>query len=335
MSATRRALFLFTASASLFTAACTTGTPGPVPSGSGSGFPDTSTFPSTGPSDRPSSLPTGSTSSVPAGGTDAIEGLTLYYDGNDSLLRLDKSGPKKIAGVSAYSANVSPDGSKIAFIENGAVVVTDQDGRQPQTVLTGAVGAGYEPSWSPDSKRVLTGKVAGEQQTALGVITVATKTFTPLPHQPAELIHPLWTGDGKHIAYATGTCQLATADIDGSNTKLVPNYANTPGGRRSCDPYSVNHDGTLISVNQRTGDEPDGDIGRDSTANAIVDTRTGTNITLPVTGTITAITFLPTGDILVRTTGKLTLLGADRTVRTQITEPAGVKTYQLISYVED
>jgi hypothetical protein len=46
----------------------------------------------------------------------------------------------------------------------------------------------------------------------------------------------------------------------------------------------------------------------------------GTNITLPVTGTIA--------------TGKLTLLGADRTVRTQITEPAGVKTYQLVSYIE-
>lgn len=140
---------------------------------------------------------------------------------------------------------------------------------------------------------------------------------------------------------ATGVCKLGTADADGGNARLVPvfgdmNSGANPQQRRSCDPYSVSPDGSLIAVNQRTGDQPDGDVGRDLVANAIVDTRTGSNVTLPVTGTITAVLFQPNGDLLVRSSNgganQLTLLGADHTIKSQVTEPASVKNARLLAY---
>jgi TolB protein len=240
-----------------------------------------------------------------------------------------------------YGANVSPDGASIAFVdEGGNVVVADRDGQHRRTVLRGSITAGFEPAWSPDSRRLLAAKgLAGGNRT-IGIITVASSTFTPLAHQPESAIHLLWSADGQHLGYATGTCQIGTADADGGNARIVPvfgdrNSAANPQRRRSCDPYSISPDGNLIAVNQRTGDQPDGDIARDLFANTIIDTRTGNNITLPVTGSITAILFQPNGDILVRTnngTNQLTLLNPDHTIKAQVTEPATVKNSRLLGY---
>jgi TolB protein len=321
MSASRRALFAVVTAAALLTAAC--------------GNNLTAAPPSTGaePSGRPGA-PTAS-ATAPAGAPEPTHGdappasYTLYYGDYGDGGKLYR-GAEPVRNVDAYTANVSPDGTRIAFVDNGVVKVADRNGGGAQAVLSGVPIVGYEPVWSADSKRLLVGK--GEQGVELGIVTVATKAYTRLAHQPDSVIHPLWSGDGKRIVYATGTCQLGTANADGGNARLVPNYGKS-GGRRSCDPYSVSADGTLVAVAQRTGDTPDGDIGRDSLANAIVDTRTGDNVTLPVTGTINAIVFLPDGKILVRTSGKLTLLNADRTVNSQTTEAASVKNYRLISYV--
>ncbi|WP_426508574.1 TolB family protein [Dactylosporangium sp. McL0621] len=323
MSATRRALFLLTASAALFTAACDPHRPDPTPS---AGVPNGS---------APSgSLPSGSmpeTSTASSAGSkapaDGIEGL--YYSRRDELYRLEKSGPKRIPGVHAYTANVSPDDTKIAFIDGDGVVVADRDGQHRETVLAGTPTVGWEPVWSADSRRLLVAKSPGGQEVTLGVVTVATKAFVPLAHQPGAGIHPMWSGDGRKIVYATGTCEIGVMDADGSNVKVIPNV----GDRHNCDPCSVNRDAGLVAVSQRVGDEPWGDIGRDSGANAIVDTRTGQNVSTNVAGDVNAIVFRPGGDILLRAPGKLTLLNPDRTVKAQFTEAAGVRDDRLIAAV--
>jgi len=266
----------------------------------------------------------------------------LYYvDANARVVRLTGAGVDPVLGAGGVSASVSPDGASIAYIDpSGSVAVADRDGQNLRTVLPGSAGDGFEPVWSPDSQHLLAAQGVLGGTITYGIITVASGTFTPLPHQIQDAIHPLWSADGKHIGYATGTCQLGAADADGGNAHLVPvfgdmNNAGNPQKRRSCDPFSISPDGSLIAVNQRTGNDPDGDIGRDLVANALIDTRTGDNVTLPVTGTVTAILFQPDGGILVRTTGatnQLTLLNPDRTIKTQVTEPAAVKDANLLAY---
>jgi len=302
--------------------------------------PSTTIAPSTAaPSTAPSAAaPDAST--PPASAPPGLPGRLYYVDGQ-KLLRLTASGLVPVLSTGGFTATISPDGASIAFVDDNAnVVVADRDGKHRRTVLKGSVGAGWEPAWSPDSRRLLTVKNAGNGRVNLGIITIATATFTPLPHTLHDAIHPLWSADGKHLGYATGTCQLGVSDADGGNARVVPVFGDlhskaNPQKRRSCDPYSISRDGRYIAVNQRTGDDPDGDIARNLNANTIIDTRTGANVSLPVKGSITAILFQPNGDILVRTSNhQLTLLNPDHTVKAHVTEPAAAANAQLLAYTQ-
>lgn len=286
--------------------------------------------------------PSGSSSSAPAA-AGSVAGLPgwLYYADFSRVVRLAATGARTVLTGGSDSATVSPDGTHIAFVDhNNDVVIADRDGQHRRTVLHGSVQAGYEPAWSPDSQQLLVAKGHAGGNVTLGIVNIAAGTFAALPHQ-FEAIHPLWTADGQHLGYATGTCQIGTADRDGSHARLVPVFGDlhNPANRqqrRSCDPYSISADGRLIAVNQRTGDQPDGDIGRDLYANAVIDTRTGANVALPVTGTISAVLFQPNGDILVRSTTKnttlLTLLNPEHHIKAQVHEPATVNTLHLLAY---
>ncbi|MEV0713444.1 hypothetical protein [Asanoa sp. NPDC050611] len=294
-------------------------------------------LPSVSPS--PTATPSSPPSSTPAA-VGSIVGLPgwLYYADADRLVRLTRSGTQTVLSAGAYNANVSPDGTSVAFIDGDQhVVVADRDGHDKRTVLRDSIDAGFEPAWSPDSQRLLVAKSAGDGGRTMGVVNVASGAFTALAHQP-DGMHFLWSAGGHRLGYATGECRIGTADADGGNARLVPVFGDldsksNPELRRSCDPFSISADGKLMAVNQRTGDQPDGDIGRDVFANAVVDVATGADVRLPVTGAVTAVLFQPDGGILVRTeNNKLTLLGADRTVKAQVTEPANVRDMSLLGY---
>jgi len=264
----------------------------------------------------------------------------LYYLEHERLVQVTGSAVKTVLEKDASAATVSPDGAHIAFIdgspiEAGNLVVADRDGRNRRTVFRGAERHGFEPAWSPDSKRLLISKSPGGGERTIGVLTIATGRFTPWARQPLGL-HFLWTADGKRVGYTDGG-RLLTADPDGSNARVVPVFGSddrrlNPQRRRSSDPYSISANGRLVSVWQRTNDEDSSDIARDLIADAIVDTRTGENVGVPVRGEIDAILLQPNGDILVRTKGKLTLFGPNWTIKAQVTEPAGVKDFKLLAY---
>lgn len=298
---------------------------------------------SASPSDVPDGASASASGPAPSAEPSSVVGLPgwLYYaDDAGRLVRLTTTGPVPVLATGAETANVSPDGTAIAFLDGRNVIVTDRNGHNRRTVFTDGPGMGYEPYWSPDSRQLLVTRGEEFGPRTYGTLTLATGTFTPLPHQLDSGLHPLWSADGRHLGYATGECRIGTADIDGANPRLVPVFgtddpANTRH-RKSCDPYSISPDGRYIAIDQRTDDQPLGDIARGTTANTIIDTRTGNNITLPVTGTITQILYRPDGTILVRTktntTTQLTLLNPDHTTRSSIVEPPTVRTFALLTH---
>jgi TolB protein len=235
-------------------------------------------------------------------------------------------------------ASVSPDGSQIAYVDEdhsgaaGELIVTDRDGGQARSVLSDVVGLGFEPAWSPDSRRLLVARLpegSSEGPVVYGVVDVATGAFTPL-RQQIEGLHPLWSADGQHVGYVTGTCQLMVADADGGNQRMVPVIGDpdpvvNPQRRFGCDLYSISPDGSLMAVDQAVGDEPWGDIGGSLAADVVIDTRTGAEVPLPVPGQLRAVLFLPNGEVLVRSTDgdtfTLTLLNPDLSIKTQVPEP--------------
>jgi TolB protein len=300
------------------------GTVPPAQSASPSTSAPASPSPSGSVSVSPSVVPT------PSGGS--VVGLSgwLYYYSFPDLYRLTPAGLEFV--VRAPHAAVSPDGLQIAYVDDaGELIVTDRDGGQPRSVLSGVVGLGHEPAWSPDSRRLLVARppAGGDGSVTYGVVDVASGEFTPLAEQ-IQGIHPLWSADGQHLGYTTGTCQLMVADADGRNARMVPvigdpDPAVNPQQRFGCGVYSVSPDGSLMAVNQAVGDEPWGDIGRSLAADVVIDTRTGDEVPLPVSGQVWAALFLPNGEVLVRSTDgdtfTLTLLNPDLSIKTQVSEP--------------
>lgn len=293
-----------------------------------------------GASPGPSVPPSASSAAVPS----SVPGLPgwLYYRDGFQLLRLTAAGPVPLATARAETANVSPDGSSVAFYDGRNIVVADRDGRNPRPVFASGSGPAlwYEPAWSPDSRRLLVPAFAANRPVTFGILTLASGAFTPLPHPLERVGHFLWSADGRRLGYATSDCRLGTADPDGGNNRVVPVFGTddpaNPRKRQSCNPFSISPDGRYLAVDQRVDGEPLGDFVRTSTANTIVDTVTGANVPLPVTGTVTQILFRPDGGILVRArtggTTELTLLNPDRSVRSRFTEPVAVQTFQLFAH---
>jgi TolB protein len=278
---------------------------------------------------------------VPAGSVAGLSGSLYYWGPPDRLVRLTSSGMVRALDTGARNANVSPDGRSIAFIDHASdVLVADRDGGHARTVLRGSVGAGFEPVWSPDSTRLLAVRAGTGGAPVPGVVDVRTGGFTPLAHNPGGA-HYLWSADGRHLGYNTGTCQIGVADADGRNARLVPvlgdrNSSVNPDRKRSCRPFSISADGSRIAVDLQAGNTPDGDAGRRLFANAVIDTRTGATVRLPVPGAVSAVLFQPNGGTLVRSGSAghnlLTLLSPDGTVITQVTEPATANNLALLAY---
>jgi TolB protein len=301
--------------------------PPPVPANSAA-----SGLPSTAASSPPPSPPSSAPPSSPPATVGSLPGLPgwLYYDpsgtaGTATLGRL--AGGRLVPVASAVSPAVSPDGTKIAGIDSGKLIVTDGAGGQKRTVTTGLIDMGYEPVWSPPGDRVLVAKGPDLSSVTLGTVSIASGTFTPLAHNPGG-IHYLWSADGKHLGY-TKDCRIGLSDADGGNAHLISDLS-------SCDPFSISPDGTKIAANVLHKGDDAGDIALDMTANTVIDTATGKAIALPVQGTVTQVLFQPDGTTLIRSTRQnvttLTLLDADGTVRTSVTEPAIAKGWNLAAY---
>ncbi|MDQ1459735.1 MAG: TolB protein [Actinomycetota bacterium] len=78
-------------------------------------------------------------------------------------MRADGSGRRSIGGVAAAWPKWSPDGTKIAFVneDNGSIHVINRDGTNPRTVfdvttLPVPTEPNFtEPAWSPDGTKLM------------------------------------------------------------------------------------------------------------------------------------------------------------------------------------
>ena len=126
---------------------------------------------------------------APAFATDAPDSS---FTGNDLF---------KLAG--ATDPQISPDGTRIAYVRMSGDVMSDRDtpsiwlidvasGRQRPLVS----GAASSPRWSPDGRRIA--YVAGQQLHVIWLDSGAEAPVTNLPDSPHGLA---WSPDGGRIAY--------------------------------------------------------------------------------------------------------------------------------------
>jgi TolB protein len=261
-----------------------------------------------------------------------LPGHVFYGDPDDDgrLVRLTPGAEPETVLSEPYAAvGVSPDGSRVAYVANGSLMVADLGGGDPQQAYAGIASAAQAPAWSPDGARLLIN--AAEP----GVLDVATGLVTPLPSGLAGQQFR-WSGDGSTLVYATAGCGLKVAEANAESGTAVPESGD-PEGRTACRPVSVDATGELVTV--RVGESPAAAFSRDSAvapADAVLDTVTGDFVDLPVPGTVIGAVFGPDGNLLVRSVSggkrRLSLFAPDFALLLRAREPAALRGLSLVAY---
>jgi tricorn protease len=109
-------------------------------------------------------------------------------------------------GVADRDPAWSPDGKWIAYFSDAsgeyALHLRDQTGRDaPKAIPLGAPSYFYDPTWSPDSTKI----VFTDKRLSVWYVDVATgklvKVDTDRYETPFRTLNPAWSPDGKWIAY--------------------------------------------------------------------------------------------------------------------------------------
>jgi Tol biopolymer transport system component len=114
---------------------------------------------------------------------------------------------RRLTETSFHSLAVSPDGKKLALIAHGEVFAAPAKDGGPAQRITETPGAESDLAWSPDSRKLAFVSERG-RQTQLMEYDFATQTARPLA-DPAPLDSaPVYSPDGKMLAYVRGAREL-------------------------------------------------------------------------------------------------------------------------------
>ncbi|MEV4540172.1 TolB family protein [Micromonospora echinaurantiaca] len=310
--------------------------------------------PSASPTPSATGSPSAPVSGDPAGsaGTAAF-GRVLYGAHPGTLGEDDKAaghlyswqpgdGPKRLLAidplVAVLNAAVSPNGRRVAWVEDDALWVSAADGSGKRKLRTGVDGQCWGPTWSPDSQRLTIGTISSDPGAyRTGTIEVSSGRFTEVG--PADGCHPVWSGDGRTIAYADGSDgRVILASPTGKGKRAIPGLGGD--ARYSCfDVASLSPDGDRIALYRRGPDMESGDVARELDANVVLDTRTGKAVSLPLGGReLRQVFFQSDGSTVVRVRSgeRYTLILVDENGKkvTEQAEPSSLKGMQVIGVAD-
>ncbi|MEU5788495.1 hypothetical protein ABZ754_12280 [Micromonospora purpureochromogenes] len=321
--------------------------PGTTPSVTASPSPTASPTPS--PSGSPSiAPPVTSTSSQPASSasfgrlhygpvlTGEVDTAHLYSwtPGGTPVRRLALP-----AGPAELNAAVSPDGRRVAWVEDGGALWTSAlDGSGKRKLHDLVDNMCWSPTWSPNSRQltVRLGAADGSFSKA-GLLDVSSGAFTEVAG--FQGCHPVWAADGT-VAFADGSNgTVVVTDRTGTGRRTIPGLGSK-GSRYVCfDVASISPDGRRVALFRIDRDGTYGDAARDLRVNAVLDTRTGNAVTLPLGGReLRQAYFQEDGSLVarVRSGGRYTLILIDKAGKkvAEKPEPSSLASMQIIAAVD-
>jgi TolB protein len=257
-----------------------------------------------------------------------LPGQVFYEDpGADGrVVRLTHEGdPDTVLTAPHATVGVSLDGSRLAYVTDGTLMVVSTGGGDPWQAYAGTASADQAPAWSPDGGKLLIDAADP------GVLDVATGRLTPLP-SGLDGQHFRWSGDGSTLVYATQECGLEVAEATAASGTPVPDRSDTQG-QAACRPVSVDATGDLVTVQLAPPASAD---PAEAPADTVLNTVTGDIVDLPVSGKIIGAAFDADGNLLVRSVesdqNRLWLFAPDFTLLVQASEPATLADLDLVAY---
>lgn len=165
--------------------------------------------------------------------------------GPDSEARIPGS-PILLSRVAEAYADVSPDGTRIAFMSDAAgsfdVYTMASDGSDRRR-LTDGPGREGTPIWSPDGRRIAYQTVV-DGNSEISVMDADGSNRVQVTDHPATDMHPTWSPDAERILFNSSRddeegIALFTVAADGSDLRRLTDPAETrtyaswsPDGRR-------------------------------------------------------------------------------------------------------
>jgi Tol biopolymer transport system component len=176
----------------------------------------------------------------------AADAIDVFAYSNGTTTNLTNN-PTDLSVISADPA-WSPDGTKLALFNNGAIAVMNADG-SGRTELT-AEELWVAPDWSPDGTKIVFADLDIFVMNANGTGVV---DITNTPGYAEE--YPSWSPDGSKIAFSTnrdGNYEIYVSNPDGTSPT---NLTNNAGGDGNPDwsPDSTklvfSRDGSIYTMN--------------------------------------------------------------------------------------
>ncbi|MGB2567692.1 TolB family protein [Micromonospora citrea] len=237
------------------------------------------------------------------------------------------------------NASVSPDGRRVAWVDPAraaTLFVADVDGSRRRTLARHVDAYCVTPTWSPDSRRLLFREADPLGNPGrYGVLdTVGRRAPVTWWDVEPQGCHALWSADGRTVAMNSAT-GVTLYSADGRRPRPVPHLSG-PSVWRSAHVASLSPDGSRIALTRTRPDEQTGDVGRLLTANAVLWTRDGREMSLPTGGReLRQVFFRPDGSAVLRVRAgaghALLVVGRDGRKAGEVAEPAELRGMQIVS----
>jgi Tol biopolymer transport system component len=156
-----------------------------------------------------------------------LENKVVPVDGSDAF---------KLVEMEAMRAVYSPDMKKAAFFADSAIwavpvsPVTGRSVGQPIKLVSGRYRFQYPVSWSPDGEKLAFERVDKSIAGDIWTVNVSNRELTPVTNSPEFEACPVWSPDGKSMAYISNGKEknLRLISVDGKETKTIVKSGGFP-----------------------------------------------------------------------------------------------------------
>lgn len=126
-------------------------------------------------------------------------------------------------GAAEWDPAWSPDGTRIAYLRNGAVWVMAADGSGARSLTPGR-SLLRDPSWSPDGTRILFASDGGSEDLWTVPADGSAQAQRLLRTRPDAELEASWSPDGRQLVFVRehdGAYRIMVASADGRGARLL------------------------------------------------------------------------------------------------------------------